>query len=75
MDQNLLALEGEPVPQILAGHAGERPQLEGITRERVGPALDAVTELFENRGRLAAVVGEVKEVRASEKPLAELAQG
>jgi hypothetical protein len=65
MDENLVALESEAIYQILAGKAGKRPALEGVTKERVGPALDAVTELFENRERLGAVVAKAKEVRAS----------
>jgi len=69
MDENLVALESEAIYQILAGKAGKRPALEGVTRERVGPALDAVTELFENRERLTAVVEKAREVRASISPL------
>jgi hypothetical protein len=65
MDENLVALESEAIYQILAGKAGKRPALEGATKERVGPALDAVTELFENRERLSAVVAKAREVRAS----------
>ena len=65
MDENLVALESEAIYQILAGKAGKRPALEGATKERVGPALDAVSELFENRERLSAVVAKAKEVRAS----------
>ena len=65
MDENLVALESEAIYQILAGKAGKRPALEGATKERVGPALDAVSELFENRERLAAVVAKAKEVRAT----------
>jgi hypothetical protein len=64
MDENLLALENEAVYQVLAGNAGERPQLEGVTKERVGRALDAVDELFEDRRRLHAVFDEAKGVRA-----------
>jgi hypothetical protein len=69
MDENLVALESEAIYQILAGKAGKRPALEGVTKERVGPALDAVTELFENRERLGAVVAKAKEVRESISPL------
>ena len=64
MDENLVALESEAIYQMLAGKAGKRAALEGVTRERVDPALDAVTELFENRERLTAVVAKAKEVRA-----------
>jgi hypothetical protein len=65
MDENLVALESEAIYQILAGKAGKRPTLEGVTRERVSPALDAVTELFENRERLEGIVDKAREVRAS----------
>jgi hypothetical protein len=65
MDENLVALESEAIYQILAGKAGRRPTLEGVTREQVGPALDAVTELFENRERLAAVIEKARSVRAT----------
>jgi hypothetical protein len=65
MDENLVALESEAIYQILAGKAGKRPALEGVTRQRVHPALDAVTELFENRERLAAVVNKARGIRAS----------
>lgn len=64
MDENLVALEGEPSYQILAGKAGQRPALEGVTRAHAGPALDAVTELFENRARLGVVVERARAVRA-----------
>src|SRR5262249_38675364 len=65
MDENLVALESEAIYQILAGKAGKRPTREGVTKARVGPALDAVTELFENRERLSAVVAKAREVRGS----------
>ena len=70
MDENLVALESEAIYQILAGKAGKRPALEGVTKDRVGPALDAVSELFENRERLVAVVAKAREVRASISSLA-----
>jgi hypothetical protein len=70
MDENLVALESEAIYQILAGKAGKRPALEGVSKDRVGPALDAVSELFENRERLAAIVAKAKEVRASISSLA-----
>jgi hypothetical protein len=65
MDENLVALESEAIYQILAGKAGKRPALEGTTKAQVGPALDAVSELFENRERLEGVVARAKEVRAT----------
>ncbi len=70
MDENLVALESEAIYQILAGKAGKRPALEGVTKAQVGPALDAVSELFENRERLAGVVGKAREVRATISALA-----
>jgi hypothetical protein len=65
MDENLVALESEPIYQILAGKGGKRPVLDGITAKQVNPAVDAVTELFENRERLGNVVAKAKEVRAA----------
>jgi hypothetical protein len=65
MDENLVALESEAIYQFLAGKAGKRPTLEGVSKKRVGPALDAVTELFENRERLSAVLDRARAVRAS----------
>ena len=53
IDENLIALEGEPTYQMLSG--GARARLEGVTRERVVPALEAMTELFEHRERLQEV--------------------
>lgn len=70
MNENLVALESEAVYQVLAGKAGRRAALEGVTKDRVGPALDAVTELFEDRERLGAVVDEAKELRAAMSALA-----
>ena len=70
MDENLVALESEAIYQILAGKAGKRPALEGTTKARVDPALDAVSELFENRERLAGIVARAREVRASISALA-----
>ena len=32
MSENLVALESEAIYQILAGKAGKRPALEGVTR-------------------------------------------
>lgn len=65
MDDNLVALEGESIYQRLAGKAGRRPPLEGISAARLGPALDAVSDLFEDRRRLGAVVDRARAVRAS----------
>jgi len=65
MDDNLVALEGDAIYQILAGKAGKRAVLEGVSRDRVYPALDAVSELFLHRNRLAAMVARAREIRAS----------
>src|SRR5262249_18049380 len=70
MDENLVALESEAIHQILAGKAGKRPSLEGVTKERVAPALDAVSELVEDRARLTTLVVQAKEGRASISALA-----
>jgi len=58
VDENLIALEGEPTYQMLAG--GARAGLVGHTRARVVPALDALAELFEHREKLSQVVARAK---------------
>ncbi len=63
IDANLLALEAEPAYQLLAGP--ERAALEGLTAERVAPAMGALTELLAHRARLSAVLERAKEVRGS----------
>ncbi len=65
MDENLIALEGDAAYQILAGKAGRRAPLLGVTEEQVYPALDAVTDLFEQRDALALVVTRARAARAS----------
>lgn len=65
MDENLIALEGDDTYQALAGVAGKRAALLGVTKERVLPALDAVTDLFQQRAQLAEVVGRARAARAS----------
>jgi ribosomal protein L17 len=65
VDDNLLALEGEPTYQMLAGTTGTRTPLEGVTKARVYPALDALSELFEHRERLTEVLDRAKAVRDS----------
>jgi hypothetical protein len=70
IDDSLLALEAEPIYQMLAGAAGKRARLEGVTRERAGPALDALTNLFESRQRLRDVFDRAKELRASMSAIA-----
>jgi hypothetical protein len=65
LDENLIALESEEAYQRLAGVAGRRAALLGATAERVLPALDAVTDLFQQREQLAEVVGRARAARAS----------
>jgi hypothetical protein len=65
MDENLIALEGDAAYQILAGKAGRPAPLLGVTAERVHPALEAVTDLFEQRDALADVVARARAARAS----------
>ncbi len=65
VDDNLLALEGEPTYQMLAGLSGKRAHLSGISAERVLPALDALADLFQQRQRLGDVFERAKEIRAS----------
>jgi hypothetical protein len=69
MDENLIALEGDAIYQILAGNAGKRAALSGVSKERVYPALDAVSELFQHRDRLVSVIEKAKQIRASISPL------
>jgi hypothetical protein len=64
VDDNLIALESDPVYELLSGVGGKRAPLEGVTRSRVGPALLAVAELFEHRARLTEVVERAKRIRA-----------
>lgn len=65
VDESLLALEGDPTYQMLAGSSGTRQPLDGVTRARVSPALDALGELFEHRGRLTEVLDRAKELKKS----------
>jgi hypothetical protein len=78
VDENLIALEGEPAYQMLS--AGARAKLTGDTRARVVPALDALGELFEHRERLNGVLARAKELRGQlsfwgkEEKLAEISE-
>ncbi len=66
VDENLLALEGDATYQALSGSTTKhRAPLEGTTKARIGPALDALIELFEHRERLTEVLDRAKEVRES----------
>ena len=59
IDENLIALEGEPTYQMLSSG---RASLTGITRERVKPALEALEELFLHRERLSDVLLRAREL-------------
>jgi hypothetical protein len=65
VDDSLLVLEAEPTYQVLAGSAGRRAPLDGISHARVSPALDALADLFEHRQRLEGVFCRAKDLRAS----------
>jgi hypothetical protein len=69
-DSNLVALESEPTVQMLARPGGLTASLEGVTKQRLGPALEGMDRLFEDRGRLAAVVARAREERAAVSPFA-----
>jgi hypothetical protein len=70
VDESLLALENEPTYQMLAPRSRTRAPLEGESKRIVMPALDALQELFEHRGRLTEVLDRAKELRESMSPLA-----
>jgi hypothetical protein len=63
VDENLIALESEPTYQILSGRGGQKATLEGITKQRVLPALEALGQLFEQRERLTEVVARARDIR------------
>jgi hypothetical protein len=65
VDDNLLALEAEPTYEMLSGTGAQRAPLDGVTKERVYPALNALSDLFEHRERLTEVLDRAKEIRAS----------
>ena len=58
VDENLLALEGEPTYQMLSGAT-----LDGQTKRVVEPALEALRNVFEQRGKLTSVIDRAKELR------------
>src|SRR5580698_757006 len=70
VDESLLALEAEPTYQMLAPRSQTRTQVEGETKRVVEPALDALRDLFEQRGKLTEVLDRAREVRASMSGLA-----
>jgi hypothetical protein len=63
VDANLVALEADPTYQVLARPGGVKESLEGVTRQRIVPALEAIEQLFDGRQRLAHVVAEARESR------------
>src|SRR5262245_54152630 len=60
VDENLIALDGEPTCELL-----EKSELEGVTKERVTPALAAMRELFAQRTALNNVLDRARALRAS----------
>lgn len=66
IDRNLVALQLDPVHTRLeqSGEAG----LDGLTRERVLPALNAMQELFARRGLLYDLLGRASNLRAGINP-------
>jgi hypothetical protein len=65
IDESLLALEAEPTYQMLAPRASPRAPLEGETARIVAPALAAVNDVFEYRGKLTEVLDRAKSMRAT----------
>jgi hypothetical protein len=62
IDENLVALQLDPVHvRLQQGQAGG---LDGVTREQVVPALDAMQELFAQRGLLYQMVERATQLRA-----------
>ncbi len=81
VDENLIALEQDPTCLLLEGRDGQPRPLEGVTHQRVTPALLAMRELFEQRALLNSVLHQAREQRAglsrlwvSEKVVAEIEQ-
>jgi hypothetical protein len=70
VDENLLALEAEPTYEMLAPRSATRAPLDGETKRVVAPALEALGELFEHRGRLTETLDRARELRASMSGLA-----
>ena len=64
IDQNLVDLTSEPVFGLVA-----QAPFEGATRDRVGPALAGVEELFTCRRLLEDVIDQARSIRATVTPL------
>ena len=60
IDDNLIALEGEPTYQMLAGSG--RATLSGETKRVVEPALAALDDVFVHRGELDALVARARDL-------------
>lgn len=65
IDESLLALEAEPTYQMLAPRSTTRAPLQGETARVVAPALEALDDVFEYRGKLTEVLDRARAVRAS----------
>src|SRR5262245_23326461 len=63
IDENLVALQLDPVHARF--EQSRDSGLDGLTRERVLPALTAMQELFAQRGLLYDMVGRAAKLRAS----------
>ena len=63
IDENLVDLDADPVYSLLekAGPEG----LSGVSKERVGPAITEMQELFGHRSLLDDVLGKAREIRAT----------
>jgi len=70
VDENLAALDAEPAAQRIEGSIDALPEpLEGVTKERVGPALAAMRKLFDQRQLLAEMQQRARTLRGSVSPL------
>ncbi|MFO0660081.1 MAG: hypothetical protein U0165_09665 [Polyangiaceae bacterium] len=66
VDENLLALESDSTYQLVsAASVGRGVELNGLTREKMDLAIDAIGDLFEGRRKLAEVVDKAKASRSS----------
>jgi hypothetical protein len=66
IDENLVALQLDPTHARL--EQNRDAGLDGLTRERVLPALDAMRELFARRGLLYDMLGQASGLRAALNP-------
>lgn len=68
VDENWAALEGDVTYQRLSNPGGARARLDGVTRARVYPALDALDALGAHRELLTHVLARAKVIRGSTAP-------